>query len=282
MRRAQTKIIRYVATLLLSGCLAWGTVHAESEPLWEVGGGATVLSFPDYRGSDQNNVYLFPIPYLIYRGERLKADRHGVRGTLFDTDRIELNLSLNASIPVASSDNLARQSMPDLKGTLEIGPSLDFHLWHSADHNTRFDLRLPLRSAITISSRSENIGQIFLPELNLDIDNVAGNGWNLGMLVGPIYASSDYYSYYYGVNPQYATPLRPAYQTRRGYGGMSYLVAMSKRFPRFWVGSFLRYDNLKGAVFADSPLVKQRGYLAGGIAIAWIFDVSTRMVDVDE
>ena len=57
---------------------------------------------------------------------------------------------------------------------------------------------------------------------------------------------------------------------------------MSKRFPSYWVGGFVRYDTLSGAVFNDSPLVKRSSYLAGGIAVAWIIGESSRMVDVGD
>jgi hypothetical protein len=63
---------------------------------------------------------------------------------------------------------------------------------------------------------------------------------------------------------------------------MQFLAAASKRFPSFWVGGFVRYDTLSGAVFADSPLVKQKNYLAGGIAIAWVLGESSRKVDATE
>ena len=115
---------------LLFACCA-GHAFAAEKPLWELGAGISALSLPDYRGSDQASVYAIPFPYLIYRGEFLKADRHGIRGTFFGTDRTELNLSLGASLPVNSDDNRARQGMPDLQPTVELGPSLDLKLWRT-------------------------------------------------------------------------------------------------------------------------------------------------------
>ena len=48
---------------------------AELRPEWEFGLGATGLTLPDYRGSDESRDYLLPFPYLIYRGEHLRVDR---------------------------------------------------------------------------------------------------------------------------------------------------------------------------------------------------------------
>ena len=61
---------------------------------------------------------------------------------------------------------------------------------------------------------------------------------------------------------------------------MDFLVALSKRFPSYWIGAFARYDTLKNAVFESSPLVTTRSYVAGGIAVSWIFGESKERVEV--
>ena len=45
---------------------------------------------------------------------------------------------------------------------------------------------------------------------------------------------------------------------------------MGIMYPRFWVGAFARYDNLSGAAFVDSPLVKDKESFMVGIGVAWI------------
>src|SRR5689334_950028 len=85
--------------------------QAEQKPLWEAGLGIGAVSFPDYRGSDENSVYPVPVPYFVYRGKFLKADREGVRGELFDKRYLELSFSMHASTPVRD-DNKARKGMP--------------------------------------------------------------------------------------------------------------------------------------------------------------------------
>ena len=76
------------------------SAQAEEKPLWEFGLGVGALDFPDYRGSDETQVYPVPVPYFVYRGQFLKADRDGLRGKLFDREYVELSLSVNATIPV--------------------------------------------------------------------------------------------------------------------------------------------------------------------------------------
>src|SRR5205085_986725 len=169
--------------------------------------------------------------------------------------------------------NQARQGMPDLKPSLEFGPSLDVTVWRSADTRVKLDLRLPARLAFTVESHPQFIGGQVFPHANVDIHDPLGfQGWNLGMLAGPVFTDGRYNRYYYEVEAPFATPDRPAYGgPGGGYAGTQFLLALSKRFPGFWVGGFARYDTLNGAVFEDSPLVTSKRYVAAGIAISWIF-----------
>jgi len=246
------------------------------KPLWEIGLGVGGVSFPAYRGSDQQRSLLLPTPYFTYRGDWFKADRDGVRGIFFNSDRIDLNVSTSASIPVDSGNIRVRENMPDLKPTLEIGPSLDINLWRSQDRRRKLDLRLPVRYAFTAEASPSSAGWQFTPRLNLDlIDPLDHHGWNLGLLAGPLYGSKRQHEYFYSVAERYATVARNAYDAPGGYAGWQVLGALSKRFPSYWVGGFVRYDSLHGAVFNDSPLVTSEHYLAGGIAIAWIIGESS-------
>ena len=86
-------------------------------PQWEAGIGISALTIPDYRGADQSQFYVFPIPYLIYRGDVLKVDRRAVRGVFFKSERLEVDTSFSGSPPVRSGRNGARpmgQSDPAL------------------------------------------------------------------------------------------------------------------------------------------------------------------------
>ncbi|HWH49052.1 MAG TPA: MipA/OmpV family protein, partial [Burkholderiales bacterium] len=58
--------------LALMAMAPWGARGGEF-PLWEAGAGVAVIDFPDYRGSNERRVIALPIPYLVYRGDLLKA-----------------------------------------------------------------------------------------------------------------------------------------------------------------------------------------------------------------
>jgi outer membrane scaffolding protein for murein synthesis (MipA/OmpV family) len=277
--------LRLAAALLfcLAGLTPPAAPAAEERPLWEIGAGATALSFPAYRGSNQTSYYLLPMPLFAYRGDFFKADRHGIRGSLFDTDRVEFTVSLGLSPPARSDDIVARTGMPDLDPTFEIGPQVDLLLWRSENRARSLKFQVPLRAAFTLDSPPRGIGWVYQGRLNLDVTDLPGMpGWSLGLLAGPLFGDRRQNAYFYSVEPQYATPTRPAYQAAGGYAGVQFLAALSKRFPGYWVGSFLRYDNLSGATFADSPLVLQKNYFAAGIALAWILGESSTRVPADD
>lgn len=249
-------------------------------PLWEVGAGVGVITSPDYRGSDETDTFVLPVPYFVYRGERLSADRSGLRAKLFDSERVDTSLSLNATLPAHSKSNQARRGMPDLKPTVELGGNVSLRLWNSSDAGTKLEFRAPLRTAITVESSPKQIGWLFSPSLNLDIADPGGfSGWKLGMLAGPLFQNREYNDHFYSVHPAQVLPDRPAYQARGGYSGAQAMMTLSKRFRRYWVGGFVRYDNLSGAVFDDSPLVRDKSALAAGVAVSWIFGESSRLVE---
>lgn len=273
----------FLASALAGVALVATPAQAREEPLWEAGLGVAAIHFPDYRGSNESRTYGFPSPYFVYRGDFLKADRNGIRGILFNSDRLDLNLSVGASLPVRSSENRAREGMPDLKPSIELGPSLEVNLWRTPDRRAKVDLRFPVRGAISIESNPRYVGTQFFPHLNLDLHDPLGyTGWNLGMLAGPVFTDKRYNRYFYEVRPEYATATRAAYSPEGGFAGTEFIVGLSKRFPKFWVGAFARYDTLRGARFEDSPLVTSKKYVAGGIGFSWIFAQSAQKVRVNE
>jgi hypothetical protein len=94
-------------------------------PLWELGlvGGGGYL--PDYPAASQNHWRGIGLPYAVYRGDFLQVGERGiVRGLFLDLRQFEFDLSADASFPVNSSDNKARQGMNDLDTLFEIGPKL--------------------------------------------------------------------------------------------------------------------------------------------------------------
>lgn len=273
--------MRRLAGLALFACAL--AAHAELKPEWELGAGVTALTLPDYRGSDESRGYVLPFPYVIYRGEKLRLDRQGVRGVFFESERFELDVSLNATPPVDSDRNRAREGMPHLDPTLEIGPRLNVTLARNRVEEWALSLRLPLRAVIaTDLSHWKAAGYTAYPHLSLDFRTAFLDGkWNVGVQAGPLFGTGSYHEYFYQVDPEHAAPGRPAYEARGGYSGALVLAAITRRFRKSWVGAFVRYDSLQGAAFESSPLVRRDYSVMAGIALAWVFAQSDQRVEVD-
>ena len=262
-----------------------------ARPLWELGLGAAGLRLPDYRGSDQSRSYVLPLPYIVYRGSWLKADRDGARALLFDSQLAKVDLSVAASRPARSRSNTARAGMPDLPGTAEIGPNLNLVVARSAAQQWKLELRLPVRAAFSVQRSPAFVGATFSPNLNLDLGGGGGSGgssgsngngangaWNLALMTGPLFADRAYTARFYAVDAAYATAARPAYQAHGGYAGWQALAATSRRVGNTWYGGFMRYDSLRGTAFEDSPLLRQRSALTVGVGVSWILATSSTLV----
>ncbi len=261
---------------LLLGALLSLPAAAYHLPKWEFGLGAGGLHVPSYRGaSDRKNIGL-PVPYVAYRGDRFKVDEDGMRSELLQKNRMHLDFSVAGSLPVSSGGS-AREGMPDLDPIGEIGPSLKFLLGQQGHRHQGWEqqwwLRIPLRAALSVGDPLiGHQGWVFSPYLNwVWIKGVAQARWRWNLSAGPIFASRQYHDYFYTVSDRYADVGRPAYAATAGYSGSRVTLGLSMNSKKWFVGAFVRYDNLRGAVFEDSPLVETRRYLAVGVGVSRVF-----------
>ncbi len=265
--------------LSLAAGLTASLCHAESLPKWEIGAGFATVSAPDYPGSDVRNTRVFPVPYFVYRGDFFKAGRGGLRGTLFDTDTIEVSLSLIGTLP--SRSHSTRRTPSDGRATVGIGPAVNVDVWNSSDKKLGLFLHFPVRTSVTVQSSPQEIGWTFSPALDLHVQDPARfPGWKLGVVTGILINDRKYNAHYYSVAPADVTSLLPAYTSPGGYSGAQATMFLSKHFRRYWVGSFIRYETVAGAVFENSPFVKRRGGLSVGFAASWVLWESSTMVNV--
>lgn len=248
-------------------------------PKWELGLGAAVLRMPAYRGAlGRKNTWL-PVPYLAYRGGRLKVDEEGVRGTLLHRERFHLDFSLAGSLPVSEGDGI-RKGMSRLDPIGEVGPSLEVALGQVGDRHLEWEqqwwVRLPLRAALSVGDPLVGYrGWVFSPSLDWTwVKGAQRSRWRWNLSAGPIFASQAYHDYFYTVGVADATAVRPAYDADAGYSGKRLSLTLSVNSRKWFVGGFLRYDDLHGAAFEDSPLVETSGYLVAGVAVSRIFTQS--------
>jgi outer membrane scaffolding protein for murein synthesis (MipA/OmpV family) len=275
---------RVIVALLVLSFLSPGPAICEEKPLWELGVGLGLLQMPDYRGSDENRLYILPYPYVIYRGDILKVEEQNISGQIFKTDRILLDFSGYGAVPVKSSNNSARTNMQDLDPTFELGPSLTIKLRESKEDKYKLDLSLPVRAFFSTDFSSvSHEGWMFSPRINFMKDDlIPDTGLNMGISVGPIFADSGYHAYFYTVEPAYATAARPAYSAGGGYSGSTLTLGLDKSYKQFIFFAFVSAEFLQGASFENSPLVKRETSFMSGVSIAWIFFKSAENVNVEK
>jgi outer membrane protein len=243
-----------------------------AEKKWEVGAGLASLTIADYRGSKEYSTYALPIPYLVYRGKYIKADRRGIRSEIIESDRVRLDISLNASLINNTAENQLRRGMPELNPTFEIGPALNLLLKGDSIDNG-WALFVPARAVIAFDIDEDSmtyIGWLLQPQLTYR--KPLAEQWQIGYSLGPYYGDRDYHNYYYSVAPQYAIDGRPAYRATGGYSGLSTQISLRRSTGNFWYGGYIRYDNLNTAAFADSPLMETDHYFVAGLGISYIFN----------
>ena len=243
------------------------------EKKWELGLGVGDIYGPDYRGSDEYRNYASPIPYVIYRGKYIQSDRDGLRGKLFKSDRYEFTFSATATISQKADENKAREFMPELGSTIEMGPALNIQLTEKNAANSLM-LQVPLRAVIAATGSARGYsGLVFEPQF---IFRKNFSNWAYTQRLGASFASREYHDYYYGVDQEFVTPERSSYDAHGGYSGFFTQAAISRSLQlgneEIKLAFFLRYDNLDNVAFADSPLVKTNHALRGGFAFVWVIN----------
>jgi outer membrane scaffolding protein for murein synthesis (MipA/OmpV family) len=246
----------------------------EQKKTLEYGVGLLSLNTNHYRGSDQRKDWFIPLPYFSYKSKRLEAEPSYIRGTLFTLGDITFKLSLNAGLSVESETNAARMGMKDLGYTFELGPMMIYRIWTSEDKMQFVKFEMPVRQvfATNLTSRVDTIGLFSIPYVSYTIlPNKKTRYVGLEFSVGPMFATSSYHDYYYGVKAHETNGYRHKYSGQTGYSGTQVALVLNRRFNDLIVLPFFRYDYLPGAVFTDSPLYKKDSYQIVGLGLFWLF-----------
>lgn len=238
------------------------------EPLWEVVmvGGEAVT--PAYPGSEDRSRRGLLLPFLIYRGEVLRADQSGIGARLAKNERIEFDVGLAASLPADSDDVAARAGLPDLGTLVEAGPRLKVRL-AGFGPGSRLRLDLPLRAVIEARSGLRGQGITFEPKLVAEARGPRGS-WTADANVGVVLGDRKINGYFYDVAPQYATDARPAYDAGAGLMLVRAGVSGSREVhPDVRLFGFLRHDSYARSASRDSPLMKRNSGTSAGFGFVW-------------
>lgn len=267
---------RLVPSFLLIASVCFGTestAQKEKLPLYEYGVVGLAATLPHYQGSDEYSSYAFPLPYFIYRGKRIKANRDGLRGIFWRNDHFETDLSLSGNPPV-TDDNKARSGMGELDGLIEIGPALRYYFYQYGERDSFF-LQWDIRAGYSFGL--DNGLDVSYQGLTSDCSLVYRNASffrdkdiRFNLKTGPQFGDNELHSYFYEVAPEYVTETRSQYNGEAGYAGWQVSGSILKELtPQFWLSFYGRYMNSSGAAFEDSPLVETSNNYVLGALLLW-------------
>ena len=232
----------------------------------DLGLGLGTMFYPDYLGSNNNNVLFIPYPYISYKSDKLNIDREGLKRKFLSYGDFSLELSAAGSLPVSSSG--ARAGMSDLDPALELGPALIYTAYKSNDLSLKVDL--PLRAVLSTDFKGVDYrGYIY--ELRGELD-YKFNDYQLQFQTGLMWSDSKYHNYLYGVRENDVSDSRALYQAKGGYTAYKTSLGFSKKFDNIWAGAFVRHYSLTQSIVKESPLIERNSALYGGVFVAYIFD----------
>jgi len=255
--------------LIILSMLFSGTVFAET--LWKLGAGIGNITANSYPGSDQTESITSPIPYLKVKTEWFDLDNEGLHTNWFKDTNFRLDLGFDIGLPVESNENKLRNSMPDLDPVGQVGPLLIYQLYDSK--KLKWQIHLPVNYAFSVKDiKFNSIGWVSNPRIYFNyLYGDAKLPLDISMSLGPVYGSVEFHRYYYEVPSAYVTASRSAYVAEAGDAGYRFNLSVTRRMNGYWLGLYLRYQNLSGAVFVDSPLVNQKDYWFIAVGASWLF-----------
>lgn len=214
------------------------------------------------------------VPFAVYRGPLLRADRDGIGLRAIRTDRFELDLSAALAFGAGSDALEARTGMPELGTLVELGPRLKWRLDATADSPGRWRVEVPLRGVYDISNSFAGRGLSLEPELRYEVRHA---GWAYNLSAGLLLGNQRLASTFYEVTPWQATADRPAYASRGGLIATRLGATASRSLtPQLRALAFVRLDSVAGAANASSPLVRQTNGLSAGVGFIYVFARSSQ------
>jgi MipA family protein len=268
----QAAPMRMLLLLSLSCCALAAAAEGVVPPppsRWEfglVGGAGTQPAYPGADGSTRGARLL---PYVVYRGDRLRVDRGGITVRALRGPTFELDVGTSGALGSDASDVKARAGMPDIGDLVELGPRLVWHLGKGLGDGT-WRLELPLRGVFDLGDDLAYRGLSFEPELQFS--SGSRGGWHWSASLSAIVGSERYADLYYEVDPAYATATRPAYDGRAGLIAWRLGTSASHWLAPDWrVFVFARIDSVAGAANRASPLVSRRSGAGAGLGVQWVF-----------
>ena len=243
-------------------------------PLWELGGVALGVSQSAYPGADQQVNRALALPYFVYRGDVLRADRDTAGIRAMKTETFELDVGFAGAFGAGSETIDARQGMRKLGTMVELGPRLKWDLG-AGPAGGRLSAEFPARAVLDLSDKAAHRGWSLEPKLTYS--NRTASGWRYSASVSAIVADTRLAQTFYEVRSSEATAARPAYRAEGGLVSWRFGTAFSRSLATDWnLFGFARLETVAGAANESSPLVRRSSGASVGVGVAYTWMRSDR------
>ncbi|MBC7664539.1 MAG: MipA/OmpV family protein [Caulobacter sp.] len=267
-------IVPVLALALAAPVLAQGQPSAADLPLWELGAVGFGVSQQAYPGASEQVRRALVLPFAIYRGKYLRADRDTVGVRVVNQERFELDVGFAGAFGSRASETEARRGMPELGTLIEFGPRLKWNLG-AAPADGRLRAEVALRGVFDLSDSLRYKGLSLEPRMVYE--RRGDGGWRYGANVGPLLGNARLADTFYGVAPAYALPDRRAYVAQSGLIAWRLGVSATRELtPDLRLFLFARVDSVAGAANRDSPLVRQKNGGSVGVGLSYTFARSSQ------
>ena len=233
-------------------------LKTEEKSTFEFGVAAAALQVPAYPSSSVKNDRFFGAPWIIYRGDRLQVKEGGVELKAFQSKKLIVDVGIGAALGSDASDTPLRAGLPDLDFIFQLGPRFTVPLLDETVDGirTRYNWISTLRFAVSTDFRSLDFqGPLATTELRFRKTGYKNNNLEFNASVGATWLGDQLMDYFFSVDPEFATPVRPAFDADAGFLSLELGAGVVyKPTPRLTTALVLGVTSHVGSGIDESPL----------------------------
>jgi len=245
----------------------------ERKPRWEAGIGGGYVEGYDYPSSAQKNYFGGLLPFAIYRSEKLRFNGRGISAIALEDSRFKLDVSMAISLDADSEGNALREGMPDLDFLFELGPQLVIRLIDKKSEFGRTRLNWSNRYRAVVSTDFSSLksrGWVFQSQFQWRREKMFNNRIDLFATLSFTWAGEKLHDYFYQVNPDQATSVRPVYDAGDGYLSTTLFAGFGiQPLPDLRVFAGISQGNFKNNANRNSPLFETDNSTGFALGFVW-------------
>lgn len=244
------------------------------------------MQVPAYPSSSVKNDRFFGAPWIIYRGDKVQVKEGGVELKAFQSEKLIVDIGLGAALGSDASDTPLRANLPDLDFILQLGPRFTVPMIDKTVDGirTRFNWISGLRLAVSTDFRSLDFqGPLATTELRFRKTGYLNNNLEFNASVGTTFLGDQLMDYFFSVDPQFATPERPAFDAEAGFLSLELGAGIIyKPTPKLTTAFVLGVTSHEGSGIDESPLFEDTITTQALVAATYTIFQSKRKVRVLE